>query len=343
MDEFDNQAILELELMQDELEYLQLASDFFEDQTEIWGKLINKVELKQKECLKEEQELIKIFNEKEIEKEKLISHLKALKEQVDTKAIKGTKNIISKNGFFKCPECPMNSKWKNSVIYHIKTIHRIVHKFLDCPECHFKSIYSRNLKNHLKAVHRKLRPYKCLDCDKGLYIKHVRFENIKKKISFFSAFSTKTILTTHQKLIHATKKDWACDCCGSRYGTKHVLRNHMMLHLPPSFACSKCPKKFVFATKLKNHLKIHAGILKEVCKTCKKAYSTKNALTSHILQQHFFKLHCEISYCSFKSAIKYHFKQHLKTVHKKVNPNLIEKLIEKIDKLKPNFQMMKHV
>ena len=159
---------------------------------------------------------------------------------------------------------------------------------------------------------------------------------------FYLAFSREPILTTHQKLIHSTQKDWVCDCCGSRYGTKTVLKTHMMTHLPPSFACSKCPKNFVYANSLKGHFKIHAGILNEVCKICNKGYLTKSALTNHTLLQHFPKIHCEITNCSFKS-IKNKFKQHLKTVHKKINPNLIENFTEKLRKLKPDFQMMKYV
>ena len=149
---------LDIQLLQDELEYLQLKSDFFDGQTEVWGKLINIVELKNKESLKEEQELIEVLNEREVEKAKLISHLKSLKKQVDTKASKGTTNFISKNGLFECPECPMNSKWKVSVINHIKTMHRKIHKFFDCPECHYKPKDRFNLIQHINAVHRKLKP-----------------------------------------------------------------------------------------------------------------------------------------------------------------------------------------
>ena len=72
-------------------------SSFFENQTKIWGELDNKVELRQKESLEEEQVLTDKLNEGKIEKEKLISHLKTLKEQVDTKTSKGTTKNISKN------------------------------------------------------------------------------------------------------------------------------------------------------------------------------------------------------------------------------------------------------
>ena len=168
----------------------------------------------------------------------------------------------------------------------------------------------------------------------------MRFKNIY--FFFYLAFSHKTNFSTHQKLIHATQKDWACDCCGSRYGTKHALKIHMITHLPPSFACPKSPKKFVLASNFKTHLKRHAGILNEACKICNKAYSYKTGLTNHIVSQHFSKLHCEVPNCSYKCATKSHLKRHLKNVHQKVSPSLIKKLIEKIDKLKPNFLMMKH-
>ena len=181
----DNQENLELELLQDKLEYLQLKGDFFEDQTDPWGKLIIDQELKNKESLEEEQKLIKILNERKIEKEKLISDLKALKDQVNTKASKRT--WICKNGYFECPECSMKSKWKESVIKHINVIHRklnIVHKFLDCPECHFKTNRTSGMKDHINAVHHKLRPYKCSDCDKGWSDKSCAFQ--KYLIIFFS-------------------------------------------------------------------------------------------------------------------------------------------------------------
>ena len=165
---------IDLELLQDELEYLELKSNFFDGQTEEWSNLIHDQELKDQESLEEEQELVKVFNERKIEKEKLISHLKALKDQVDTKASKGTKNLIRKNGFFECSECPYKSKWKRNVDRHINNIHFklnmfVDNKFLDCPECHFKSNFRYRLVQHINVIHRKLRPFKCLDCDKGLF------------------------------------------------------------------------------------------------------------------------------------------------------------------------------
>ena len=159
----------------------------------------------------------------------------------------------------------------------------------------------------------------------------------------FSAFSHAGHLPTHQKLIHATQKDWICDCCGSRFGIKGYLKSHMLTHLPPSFACSKCFKKFVHAGELTIHLKRHAGILNEVCKICNKGHSTKKDLANHIKCKHFYKLHCEITNCSYKSSSKSNFKRHLKAAHKHLNQNMIEKLLKNLEFLKADFQKMKYV
>ena len=119
-----------------------MNEDFFEEQTEMWSKLIYKQELKDVEALKEEQELIDKFNERKIEKEKLISQLKALKHQVNKrkKVKKDGTVFININGFFNCPECQYKTK---------------------------RNVY---LKLHINTVHFKIKAWKCLECSKGLSI-----------------------------------------------------------------------------------------------------------------------------------------------------------------------------
>ena len=117
-----------------ELEYLQLKGDFFERQTFLWNQLIYKQELKEIEYRKEEQELLDKFKEREIVKQKLIEHLKDLKVKINPRK-------------------------------------KRVYRFKNCPECPFKTKY--NLKAHINAVHRKLKPFQCLDCDKGLLNKNL--------------------------------------------------------------------------------------------------------------------------------------------------------------------------
>ena len=136
---------VDIELLRDEMEYLQVKADFFEGQTEAWTALINKQELKDEEILKEEQELVDKINENDIEKKKLITYLKALKIQKQIKnnrmfgynVATSQKNLTKINGFFSCPECS------------------------------YKSYLTNKLNRHINAVHRKLKPWKCSDCYKG--------------------------------------------------------------------------------------------------------------------------------------------------------------------------------
>ena len=139
MDERENEA---RELLPDELEYLQLKNDFFDDQTDICCNLIYNQELKDLEDVKEEQELLDKFNERGVVKEKLISHLKALKHQVNKrkKVKKDGTVFININGFFNCPECQYKTK---------------------------RNVY---LKLHINTVHFKIKAWKCLECSKGLSI-----------------------------------------------------------------------------------------------------------------------------------------------------------------------------
>ena len=143
--------------------------------------------------------------------------------------------------------------------------------------------------------------------------------------------------------MHNTDKVWICDCCGSRFGMKHVLKLHMMNHLPPSYSCSECDMKFVQAGHLNAHKKLHQGILNEICKLCNKGYATKDGLSKHIIRNHFAKFHCEVTGCSSFLSIKSNYKIHLKTVHKKDDQVFIRNLIQNLEKLKPDYQQLKYV
>ena len=150
-------------------------------------------------------------------------------------------------------------------------------------------------------------------------------------------------MKSHQIMIHSTKRDWVCDCCGFHHGQKTGLMQDMNSHLPPLFACSICEKKFVRSGDSKQHLKRHAGILNNICKFCNKGYSTADSLIIHITLQHFKKFHCEIPKCSLKTGRKGHYKTHLKIVHWNENNQVLANVIEKVEKLKPDLQKLKYV
>ena len=134
---------ISLELLRDKTEYLGVKADFFENQTLIINEIINKIELKGIEILKEEQELTEKLADKSEVKKNLVNILKGLKNQRKVKEHKKSDDtFIRTNGFYNCPECPFKTKWRMN-----------------------------RLKAHINAVHRKLKPWKCPDCIKGKRIK----------------------------------------------------------------------------------------------------------------------------------------------------------------------------
>ena len=157
----------------------------------------------------------------------------------------------------------------------------------------------------------------------------------------FLDFALKHQLLHHQQSMHATMKDWTCDCCGSRFGTKAGLMKHVKSHLPPSFPCSTYDKKFYFTYKLKNHEKLHQGV-NELCKHCKQGFPTKNSLYDHIYK-HFERLHCEVNGCLTTFGCKRYYKDHLRKFHKNDNQVLIENLLSKLKKLIPDHKLLKYV
>ena len=164
---------VDLELLQDKLQYFQQKGDFFDGQTEAWSKLIKKQGPRVKESLKELQELIDKFNEREIEKNKLKSYLKTLKGQVEVK---------------NCNETLGNAAEK-----HQKVITKI-NGFFNCPECPYKAAAKHVIDHHINAVHRKLRPWKCSDCNKGWLINYIELEsNLLNIFALFQRFQLNLI------------------------------------------------------------------------------------------------------------------------------------------------------
>ena len=176
------------------------------------------MELKENSLLEEEQEMTEKLVEGAKMKKNLVSILKGLKSELKKKNHykKRGETLIRINGFYHCPECLYKTKW-----------HR------------------NDIKNHINAVHRKLKSYKCLECAKGKVINICHYKIFYLPL-IISDFASKNNLTCHVLSMHNTKKCWICDCCGSRFGIKNVLKYHMMIHLPPSFSCEECDTSALF-------------------------------------------------------------------------------------------------
>ena len=130
---------------------------------------------------------------------------------------------------------------------------------------------------HWRKVHNKLNSkVKCDICNKEL--------------------SNKWNLKLHMKM-HAGKRDFICDTCGSGFLDKKQLeKHHVRLHgseqekeLKKTHFCSTCGKGFWNKTSLTTHEDVHLEGNNFICDQCECTFKTSNALRIHTNRIHLGK------------------------------------------------------
>ena len=76
-----------------------------------------------------------------------------------------------------------------------------------------------------------------------------------------SKFGTKTILKRHIYLVHDKKRPFECEICQLRFSDKNSLKRHIeSVHDKKQFECEKCGSKFSKNHKLTKHINdVHEG------------------------------------------------------------------------------------
>ena len=127
-----------LKLLRDQIEYVDVNLEIFENQTLIINEINHKRQLKDKEEQGSTDKLVKRAKKRK----NLANILKGLKSQPQAKEHKKRdETFIRINGF-----------------YH-------------CPDCLYETNRQSNLKFHMAAVHLKLKPWECSDCCKSTRMK----------------------------------------------------------------------------------------------------------------------------------------------------------------------------
>lgn len=104
---------------------------------------------------------------------------------------------------FQCQICPYRGRFMESLKIHMKT--HTGEKPFSCDKCELRFLTRSNLNRHL-LTHKKERPFKCLECGRGFY--------------------TKRDLDVHFKADHVGLKEFGCQMCGNKYGTRKALMRH---------------------------------------------------------------------------------------------------------------------
>ncbi|XP_068216047.1 PR domain zinc finger protein 15-like isoform X2 [Palaemon carinicauda] len=244
---------------------------------------------------------------------------------------------------FNCSGCDQRFKTRVGFEIHVCRVE------LTCDHCgaEFRSVQALN--RHA-AVHGPP-PFTCMSCRRSFYRKEsldrhncCSKEEIKEAPQTKGNFnfkcnicgvilSTRHSFNTHVKSAHggSAAKEHGCDVCGKQFSRKDLLREHSVVHTPPSLPCPECKKLFKTHKSLDVHTLIHQGIKRFVCKYCGKKYHQKVNLAKHE-RSHLPRGAVKCQCCGIQFHSTDDLKAHLLS-HTLVQPELSQKLEKDADLL----------
>ncbi|XP_064116209.1 zinc finger protein 91-like [Macrobrachium nipponense] len=188
-----------------------------------------------------------------------------------------------------------------------------------------------NEENSLKMVMRSCTddyPFHCTHCKETFQQESQLEEHLKFHIPGSAYFRDNDYLQIHvpshevesdKSLMVVNTEGENCKVCGVKFTRKHLLRQHMHIHLDQgSFECSVCQKKFNDESELKTHILLHSSQKTYECSVC-----NKKSLQSSDLKRH-MRIHCakgemedkpySCSICELRFCYKHNLDTH-KMIH----------------------------
>ncbi|XP_013163431.1 PREDICTED: zinc finger protein 454-like [Papilio xuthus] len=205
-------------------------------------------------------------------------------------------SIRDENGTFvhSCNVCKKNYATKGAFTKHYRQIHLKLRKErLSCHLCDEK-ITKYTKAHHLESKHGIAAPT-CNVCGKKFafpyeVITHQRYQHMGEKRfrceECSKCFGSKLLLKNHL-VSHSTTRDYICNICGKAFKTEVARSTHVKIHdKNKPHICNICDKGFKTETALQLHVRIHLNIRPHVCHICNKAYTEPGSLRVHIRRKH---------------------------------------------------------
>ncbi|CAG9804863.1 unnamed protein product [Chironomus riparius] len=166
---------------------------------------------------------------------------------------------------FQCDICDKIFKDKTKL-----KLHREIHtdqRNVICQQCG-KGFKTMNcLRNHKRTHLAERILYGCDQCEKK--------------------YTQKVQLKKHIEIVHMNRRDFNCTICGASFGTKSVLKMHMLSHSDVrSEECGICGFRVHTKAKLRRHMKSHTGIRDYECGICGKKFLYSYNVIAHVRNVH---------------------------------------------------------
>ena len=169
---------------------------------------------------------------------------------------------------FQCEFCDKKFTKEHHLMNHTQA----VHKEKPCDKCDKAFGTKRELTTHKQYYHDeapKPRDEKCPECDKS-------YATIEALDQHFARI--------HEPSTNTMSRDYECETCGKTYAKMKHLENHQYREHSKS-PCAECGLMFPVSYLKRHIMAVHTEDSKKdwPCKTCPKAYATKERLESHML------------------------------------------------------------
>ena len=253
---------------------------------------------------------------------------------------------------FKCESCDFTSFEKSATILHGRTHLSFKNRdFFPCDHCGKVLSTKNTLKYHISSVHKKVKPHICIVCSKSfsqksgltLHQKTVHQGARDHQCDICKIFvSQASYLKKHKRMMHPEdghRIKFPCVTCQQTFSTQQALKNHQRIHRDPEFECDQCFKMFYRKVNLQNHQE-HHQILDFPCEHCTRSFRKESQLTNHLKKVHFKEkttFQCEL--CQSTLTRRTTYRDHVIRQHKELEIDIRDQLLEKITKLQPKEKL----